>query len=158
MVFVGLTFAFSFSKRLRGLSATRAGNSTLPVPAPNPVKPGCRLVGAPEKPQITLICPIYRGHGARQVVPAADAACQFASIRVIRGGLRFRSGLRLSPLAVFPDQLHQRVHGFGSGDVELHCGLADVEVDLARRASSAHHYEGWSGCRCTPSLTSVKRC
>jgi hypothetical protein len=34
---------------------------------------------------------------------------------------------------VLPDQVHEAVHSFGFGDVELDRGLADVEVDLARR-------------------------
>src|ERR1017187_8588966 len=43
--------------------------------------------------------------------------------------------LRLSPLAKFPDEVHQAVNGFRFGYVELHGCLADVEVDLARRAA-----------------------
>ena len=43
--------------------------------------------------------------------------------------------LRLGPLAMLTDEVHQAVHGFRLGNVEFHRCLADVEVDLARRAA-----------------------
>src|SRR5208283_1979271 len=42
--------------------------------------------------------------------------------------------LWLGPFAMLADQVHQAVHGFRLGNVELHGRLADVKVDLARRA------------------------
>lgn len=41
------------------------------------------------------------------------------------------SGRRIKPPAVFFDQVHEALDGFLLGDVELHGGLADVEIDLA---------------------------
>ena len=43
--------------------------------------------------------------------------------------------LRLHPLVVFLDEVHEPFHRVGFGDVELDRRLADVKIDLVRRAA-----------------------
>ena len=43
--------------------------------------------------------------------------------------------LRLHPLVVFLDEVNEAFHRFGFGDVKFDWRLADVEIDLVRRAA-----------------------
>ena len=68
---------------------------------------------------------------SRQLVQIADRSCECCLLARPYSGSCFRLG----PFPVLLDQVHQAVHGFRFGNVELHYGLSDVEVDLARRAA-----------------------